>query len=42
MEENKILVILQENYDYKISSIDFLRDSGGITYVVNGGGKSFF
>lgn len=42
MEESKILVKLKENYDYKILSIDFLRDSGGTTYIVNGEEQKFF
>lgn len=35
MEENRILDILQKNYNQKIVSIDFLRNSGGTTYIVN-------
>ena len=42
MEESKILVKLKDNYDYKILSIDFLQDSGGITYIVNGEKQKFF
>lgn len=42
MEENKILVKLKENYDYKILGIDFLRNSGGTTYIVNGEEQKFF
>ena len=42
MEESKILVKLKENYDYKILSIDFLQDSGGTTYIVNGEKQKFF
>lgn len=36
MEENRILSILQENYDSDIIHIEFLRNSGGTTYIVNG------
>lgn len=42
MEESRILAKLKENYDYKILSIDFLRDSGGTTYIVNGEKQKFF
>ncbi|MCI9077471.1 MAG: phosphotransferase [Lachnospiraceae bacterium] len=42
MEEGKILLKLKENYDYKISGIDFLRDGGGTTYIVNGEEQKFF
>lgn len=42
MEESNILIKLKENYDYKISGIDFLRHSGGTTYIVNGEGQKFF
>lgn len=42
MEESKILAKLKENYDYKVLSIDFLRDSGGRTYIVSGEGQKFF
>lgn len=42
MEESKILEKLKENYDYKISGIDFLRHSGGTTYIVNGEKQKFF
>ena len=42
MEESRILAKLKENYDYKILGIDFLRDSGGTTYIVNGEKQKFF
>lgn len=35
MEESRILATLKENYDYKILGVEFLRDSGGTTYIVN-------
>lgn len=42
MEESRILLKLRENYNDKISGIDFLRKSGGTTYIVNGEGQKFF
>ena len=42
MEESKILAKLQENYDYIILGIDFLRHSGGTTYIVHGEEQKFF
>ena len=41
MEKDRILSILQENYDYKITDIEFLRDSGGIVYIVNSTEQKF-
>ena len=41
MEENKVITILQNNYDYKIKSFEFLRDSGGTVYIVNGEYRKF-
>ena len=41
MEANKILSILQENYDRNITCIEFLRDSGGTTYIVNGKSQKY-
>lgn len=35
MEANKILSILQESYDRNITRVEFLRDGGGTTYIVN-------
>lgn len=42
MEENKILSILQENYDSNIVHIEFLRDSGGTAYIVNSKAQKYF
>lgn len=41
MEESRILSILQENYDCKITDIEFLRDSGGTVYIASGSGQKF-
>lgn len=41
MEESRILEILKNNYEYKISGIDFLRNSGGTAYIVKGEGRKF-
>lgn len=41
MEESKILLKLKENYDYKMIYIEFLRDSGGTVYIVNGEEQKF-
>lgn len=41
MEEKQILQILQKNYDSAITRIEFLRKSGGITYIVNSETKKY-
>ncbi len=41
MEESKILQILQENYDCGIAGVEFLRASGGTTYLVSGEGEKY-
>lgn len=42
MEENRILSILQENYDSNIVHIEFLRDSGGTAYIINSKAQKYF
>lgn len=42
MEENRILSILQESYDSNIVHVEFLRDSGGTTYIVNSKAQKYF
>lgn len=42
MDESKILINLKENYNQKIEEIDFLRDSGGTTYIIKGGKQKYF
>lgn len=41
MEDNRILAILREEYEHKISSVEFLRNSGGTAYVVSGEKEKF-
>lgn len=41
MEEKRILMVLKENYDSGIEEIEFLRDSGGIVYIVKKGKQKF-
>lgn len=41
MEEQKILSTLRENYNGRIEDVDFMRESGGRTYVVKGDGKKY-
>lgn len=35
MDESRIIHILQDNYEYKISDISFNRDGGGKTCIVS-------
>lgn len=42
MEESRILEELKENYSYGIQGIKFLRDSGGVTYIVTGQEQKYF
>lgn len=41
MEENRVLTILRENWNFKVLGIEFLRDGGGRTYVVTGEEQKF-
>ena len=41
MEESRLLMILQQNYEVPAETVEFLRESGGTTYLVQGGDRKF-
>lgn len=41
MKESRILTILQQNYEVSVEDIEFLRESGGTTYIVRGEDRKF-
>lgn len=41
MEKSRLLTILQQNYEVPAETVEFLRESGGTTYIVQGKGQKF-